>query len=61
MTVKREPQKVSRTNAKDAWWYENKGSIDVIVQTEIGMFSVRIRRKRLADWIKRTDSDGGSG
>ena len=55
MSLSREPQKVKKTSAKDAWWYENHHSIDVIVETEHGTYRVRIARRKLADWIKRTE------
>jgi len=40
-----------------AWWYENAGSIDVIISTgfQPGPYSCRIRRSQLADWIKRSE------
>ena len=53
--ISRAPQKVKMTSAEDAWWYENDHSIDVIVETEHGTYRVRIERRKLADWIARTE------
>lgn len=38
-----------------AWWYEDAKHIDVLISTETGTYSCRISRRRLADWIKRTE------
>jgi len=40
-----------------SWWYENAGSIDVVISTGTanGVYTCRIRRSKLADWIKRSE------
>lgn len=42
-------------NKSEAWFYENKGSVDVYVRHRGVTISCRIRRALLADWIKRTE------
>jgi hypothetical protein len=39
----------------EAWYYENAGSIEVYVQTDLGIVRCKIHRAKLADWIKRTE------
>lgn len=42
----------------DAWFYEDMNSIDVYIATKggyEGCVSVRIPRRLLANWIKRTE------
>lgn len=46
--------------AKDAWYYENKGSIDVFIQRDAGgVVAARINRCQLLQWIKRTERPHG--
>lgn len=49
------PFDVASTTSADAWWYQNRNSIDVVVETETGVFCVRINRKRLAEWVAATE------
>jgi hypothetical protein len=47
-------------NVREAWYYENPGSIDVVVEVAdhngnyLGTGTVRIMRRELFDWIERT-------
>ena len=42
--------KPATANKGDAWWYANKGSIEVIVQG----VNVRIKRSALVEYLKRS-------
>lgn len=53
--IKREPQTAKIRQGKEAWWYENKNSIDVVIQgKDSAIVMCRIPRRKLADWIKRS-------
>lgn len=57
MSVKTTPQvaKVG-ASAREAWWYENKGSIHVLIRANHGqILSCKIWRKNLKDWLARTE------
>lgn len=44
-------------NARDAWWYENATSIDVLIQHENGgVAHCRIQKRHILQWLKRTES-----
>lgn len=57
MKLKRTPQKAkpNHCDTAEAWWYEGRHGIDVLVQDGDRILSCRIRRAALADWIKRTE------
>ncbi len=56
MKISNKPKPAEVQGAKEAWWYENRGSIDVIVHVEgRGVIMVNIKRKQLADYIARSE------
>lgn len=58
--VKLSPQKAKpQKPASDAWWYENRNSIDVLIDDRGVVASCRINRKALADWLRRTEAKNG--
>lgn len=47
-------------SVRSAWFYENPGSIDLVVHMKDGASGmVNIRRTDLADWMKRTRKKAG--
>lgn len=57
MSLSRQPKKarVTSLRAKDAWWYDNRGSIEVLIQPlEGNAISCRIQRKELVKYLKRS-------
>lgn len=61
MTISRRPKTIRRTRSSndaktEAWWYENRGSIDVIIRDADRKQSMtaRIPRAQLARWLERT-------
>ena len=54
--ISRNPRKAKpEIQSQQAWWYENKGSIEVCVYSEDnGTMSCKIPRRDLLDWINRT-------
>ena len=58
MKISREPQPATATApyGETAWWYEGRNSIDVVVRLSDGRTTIAtIKRRRLADWINRTE------
>jgi len=60
--IKRRPQAASvhsdfKKVGGKAWWYENAGSIEVVISTGTanGVYTCRIRRSHIVDWIKRSE------
>lgn len=50
------PNKAVVITGEKAWWYEDKKSIAIHIRSEAGqVFSCRIPRKFLVDWIKRSE------
>jgi hypothetical protein len=49
----------ARFHAKDAWWYENKDSIDVYITSSSGgdALTCRIDRKKLTKWLEKTEKN----
>lgn len=59
MTLKRNPQKALPEQPDSAWWYEGQGSIYICIEARLSdgtknVFSAKIRRAPLADYIKRS-------
>ena len=53
MKIKNTPQRAISPDG-EAWYYENKNSIQIYIQSGGKIYIGRIRRAKLADWIKRT-------
>lgn len=46
--------KKARVDRGQAWWYANKGSIEIYVISPQARFTVRLSRKALADYVRRS-------
>lgn len=58
--VRLQPQKAKAMHGTDeAWWYEGRHSIDVLGEVTVNgvrhTTAVRILRRQLADWVRRTE------
>jgi hypothetical protein len=53
--LNRNPHKATPIHGKEAWWYENKQSIDVYVDSEGVTLACRIPRRYIESWLKRTE------
>ena len=58
--LRRAPHKAkphaNTTDAQDAWWYENTGSIDVYIEMNGKVLACRIDRFRIEQWLSRVRS-----
>jgi len=43
------------SSADEAWFYENRRSIEIYVKRGNVIVSAKVPRQKLADWIKRTE------
>ena len=48
------PKEAKCEGGGEAWWYANKGSIEVHAASGMTHFTVRIPRKQILEYIKRT-------
>lgn len=57
MKVSNKPHSATpmHNTCEEAWWYENKGSIQVYVHRGNKTFACRINRRVLKDWLERTE------
>jgi hypothetical protein len=50
----RTPKNVKVSRGK-AWWYANRGSLELHVDADTQHFVARLSRRELADYVRRTE------